>query len=157
MQSPNEQFAALLAHDAPLYSVRQQQLEKEELDQLLEGEVFLRPAYAEVVLEPPEVVMADEAFAVVVAVFAEDGTRVTSLGSKGSPWMLTASLEGGPPGARLQGSTTVPYSQGQAVFLDLVVDTPGEGYGLKFRVTSPENAPSLEVTLEDTFSVEHDF
>lgn len=72
MQSPNEQFAALLAHDAPLYSVRQQQLEKEELDQLLEGEVFLRPAYAEVVLEPPEVVMADEDFAVVVAVFAED-------------------------------------------------------------------------------------
>lgn len=79
------------------------------------------------------------------------GTRVTSLGSKGSPWMLTASLEGGPPGARLQGSTTVPYSQGQAVFLDLAVDTPGEGYGLKFRVTSPETAPSLEVTLEDTF------
>lgn len=79
------------------------------------------------------------------------GTKVSSLGSKGSPWMLTASLEGGPPGARLQGSTTAPYSQGQAVFSDLAVDTPGGDYRLKIRVTSPENAPTLEVTLEDTF------
>ncbi|XP_047483365.1 fibrocystin-L-like [Penaeus chinensis] len=156
LRSQNEQFGALLAPGAPLYSDRQLHLEKEELDQLLQGEVFLRPSYVEVMQEPPKVVTTNEVFRVVVAAFTENGTKVTSLGSKGYPWMLTASLEGGPPEARLQGSTTVPYSQGQAVFSDLVVDTPGGDYRLKFRVTSPENAPTLEVTLEDTFSVELD-
>lgn len=71
-KSPNEQFGALLAPGAPLYSDRQQQLEKEKLDQLLQGEVFLRPSYAKVMQEPPEVVMANEVFRVVVAAFSEN-------------------------------------------------------------------------------------
>lgn len=65
--------------------------------------------------------------------------------------MVTASLEGGPPRAQLLGSTSVPYSQGQATFADLSIDTPGEGYRLRFKVTFPENVPPLEITLEDTF------
>lgn len=74
LQAPDKHFGALLAADTPLYSDWQQEMEKEELEQLLQGEVFLRPSYFEVVQEPPEVVTAHRVFHVapVIAAFTEN-------------------------------------------------------------------------------------
>ncbi|XP_063852300.1 uncharacterized protein LOC135095410 [Scylla paramamosain] len=83
----------------------------------------------------------------------KESLAVTDQGHKSYPWQVTASLLGGPPGAILMGTTTVPYRNGTATFTDLSVSKPGEDYNLTFTITYPSYAPALTTTLEETFSL----
>ncbi|XP_063868887.1 uncharacterized protein LOC135104968 isoform X3 [Scylla paramamosain] len=51
------------------------------------------------------------------------------------------------------GTTTVPNRNGTAIFTNLSVSKPGEGYNLTFTITYPSYAPALTTTLEETFSL----
>ncbi|XP_063862993.1 fibrocystin-L-like [Scylla paramamosain] len=87
-----------------------------------------------------------------VTVLDKEGAPISDLGHKSDPWQVTASLSGGPPGAIVIGTTTVPYRNSTATFTDLSVSKPGEGYNLSFTITYPSYAPALTATLVETFS-----
>ncbi|MPC88692.1 hypothetical protein E2C01_083611 [Portunus trituberculatus] len=82
------------------------------------------------------------------------GEVVNDLGHSSDPWLVTAQLCGGPEGAELKGTLSVPYVDGAATFTNLLVTEPGDGYSLSFTITHPADAPDLSVAMEDTFSVE---
>ena len=82
------------------------------------------------------------------------GTEPTAEGlcSVINPWEVSVSLSGGPGGASLTGTTTVPFSGGYADFSNLMVDTAGSGYSLEFSISysSQGNAvPSLTLPFPD--------
>lgn len=83
--------------------------------------------------------------------FLTQGLVVQDLGFETDPWQITATLTGGPEGAVLQGTTTVPYKNGAATFTDLAVSVPGEGYSMSFSITHPADAPDLSTALDGTF------
>ena len=76
---------------------------------------------------------------------------MNDLGSSSDPWLITAQLCGGPEGAELKGTLSVPYQDGAATFTDLSVSEAGDGYSLSFSVTYPTSAPPLSVDMEGTF------
>lgn len=87
----------------------------------------------------------------IISLALPQGNPIPELGRESDPWMMTAFLSGGDSRATLLGNTTVPYEDGAATFRNLGVSLPGQGYSLSFMVTSPDSAPELSVSLDQSF------
>ena len=64
---------------------------------------------------------------------------VQNVGTKLSPWIVTASLVPGTgdPNARLEGNVSVPFVNGTANFTNLAITHNGTGYQILYNVTYP--------------------
>ncbi|XP_045124918.1 fibrocystin-L-like [Portunus trituberculatus] len=139
-----------------LFSDKQQQEEAEELEESLKTTEYAQPSDIQLVQGLSDSVVQNAVFAMqpIVTVLDEEGEVVNDLGHSSDPWLVTAQLCGGPEGAELKGTLSVPYVDGAATFTNLLVTEPGDGYSLSFTITHPADAPDLSVAMEDTFSVE---
>jgi len=84
-----------------------------------------------------EMKVIDPAPAVYIA--TAEGRMIKNLGDESDPWQCTVSIASG-PGGSLEGTTTVPFEKGIAVFDNLHIDTAGSDYILQFTVTYPSTS-----------------
>ncbi|XP_063605340.1 fibrocystin-L-like [Penaeus indicus] len=150
------EFGQQITENGTLYSNLQQQEDLLALNQSIEGTAYEQPSASSIEQAVPITVKALTPFAdqPVVVILSDEGNPITELGRESDPWMITAFLSGGDSRATLLGNTTVPYEDGAATFRNLGVSLPGQGYNLSFMVTSPDSAPELSVSLDQSFVVE---
>jgi len=120
-------------------------------EQVALNDTELLEVYAEVKLEIPdslkltreelsgvsEMKVIDPAPAVYIA--TSEGKMIKKLGDDSDPWKCTASIKSG-PGGKLEGTTTVSFENGIAVFDNLHIDKAGSDYILQFDVTYPSTS-----------------
>ncbi|XP_063856749.1 uncharacterized protein LOC135098357 isoform X5 [Scylla paramamosain] len=141
--------------DAKLFYKQQEKEVAEKIKESLAVTEYAKPSSALVLSGVSSSVVQYTVFEMQLSftVLDTEGAPTNDLGHKSDPWQVTASLLGGPPGAILMGTTTVPNRNGTAIFTNLSVSKPGEGYNLTFTIIYPSYAPALTTTLEETFSL----
>ncbi|XP_063885452.1 uncharacterized protein LOC135113788 isoform X3 [Scylla paramamosain] len=150
-----EEEGSVVILDAKLFYKQQEKEVAEKIKESLAVTEYAKPSSALVLSGVSSSVVQDTVFEMQLSftVLDTEGAPTSDLGHKSDPWQVTASLLGGPPGAILMGTTTVPNRNGTAIFTNLSVSKPGEGYNLTFTITYPSYAPALTTTLEGTFSL----
>ncbi|XP_063854725.1 uncharacterized protein LOC135096889 isoform X3 [Scylla paramamosain] len=141
--------------DAKLFYKQQEKEVAEKIKESLAVTEYAKPSSALVLSGVSSSVVQYTVFEMQLSftVLDTEGAPTSDLGHKSDPSQVTASLLGGPPGAIVMGTTTVPNRNGTAIFTNLSVSKPGEGYNLTFTITYPSYASALTTTLEETFSL----
>ncbi|XP_063854982.1 uncharacterized protein LOC135097335 isoform X1 [Scylla paramamosain] len=148
-----EEEGSVVILDAKLFYKQQEKEVAEKIKESLAVTEYAKPSSALVLSGVSSSVVQYTVFEMQLSftVLDTEDAPTNDLGHKSDPWQVTASLLGGPPGAILMGTTTVPNRNGTAIFTNLSVSKPGEGYNLTFTITYPSYAPALTTTLEETF------
>ncbi|XP_066939677.1 fibrocystin-L-like [Macrobrachium rosenbergii] len=142
-----EESGSVIVTNGTLFSDIQQALEAADLEVSIKAVSYEQPSASRLEQDVPPEVIAFTVFPTqpVYNVLSGNGSVIQSLGHKSNPWMVTATLLGGPVDAVLLGTTRVPYLQGAANFTNLSVNKPGMGYRITFNVTHPSTAPELPI------------
>ncbi|XP_068236296.1 fibrocystin-L-like [Palaemon carinicauda] len=148
-----EETGSVIVPNGTLFSDIQQVLDEANLNVSLQSVTYEQPSDARLEQDVPQEVTAFTVFPTqpIYNVLSSNGSVIQSLGHTSNPWIVTATLVGGPPDATLLGATQVPYLSGAANFTNLSINKPGTGYIITFNVTSPSEAPALPV-LGNTFN-----
>ncbi|XP_063855353.1 uncharacterized protein LOC135097422 isoform X7 [Scylla paramamosain] len=150
-----EEEGSVVILDAKLFYKQQEKEVAEKIKESLAVTEYAKPSSALVLSGVSSSVVQYTVFEMQLSftVLDTEGAPTSDLGHKSDPSQVTASLLGGPPGAIVMGTTTVPNRNGTAIFTNLSVSKPGEGYNLTFTITYPSYDPALTTTLEGTFSL----
>ncbi|XP_066939673.1 fibrocystin-L-like [Macrobrachium rosenbergii] len=142
-----QETGSVVVTNGTLFSDIQQALEAANLDVSLKSVSYEQPSASRLEQNVPPEVIALTVFQTqpVYNVLSSNGSVIQSLGHESNPWMVTATLLGGPADAVLLGTTQVPYLKGAANFTNLSVSKPGMDYRITFNVTHPSTAPSLPI------------
>ena len=135
-----------ITNSTKTYAELQREKETEEINEAVQ---YLIPKKLLLVTQPSEESNETVPFPVQAALQMFDSLDrwVNNLGTRLTPWKVTASLikGSGDPNARLLGNTTVQFVNGTANFSNLAISHNGTGYEILYKVTYPTTV-SFQVT-----------